>query len=78
MLIMRMHALYERSYKVLALYTIVSVVIVILGCVSLNFVGDHDLASYSISDLVVRSGRYWVGKWTNVWTCRYKLVVVRI
>ena len=77
-LIMRVHTLYEWSHKVLALYTIVVVVIMIVGCVSLNFVGDHDLASHSISDLVVRSGRYWLGKQTNVWMCRYKLVVVRI
>ena len=38
---MRMYALYERSRKVLALYIVTVVVIVIVGCVSLNFGGNH-------------------------------------
>ena len=35
-LIMRMYALYERSRKVLALYIIVTFVMVVMSCVSLN------------------------------------------
>jgi hypothetical protein len=78
MLIMRMHALYERSHKVLAFYIIIAVVIVIVGCVSFNFDGNHDLASYSISDLLVCSGRYRVEKKENIWMCRHKLAAVNI
>jgi len=36
MLIMRMYALYERSRKVLVLYIVVAVLILVVGCVSLN------------------------------------------
>ena len=39
MLIMRIYALYERSRKVLALYMVLSVVILVMACVSLNFMG---------------------------------------
>ena len=44
MLIMRMYALYERSRKVLALYIVVAVAIVVVGCVSCNFSGNKYLA----------------------------------
>jgi len=40
MLIMRVYALYERSRKVLALYIVVTAIIVVMGCVSLNFSGS--------------------------------------
>lgn len=40
MLIMRMYALYERCPKVLALYIVVAVAIVVVGCVSFNFSGN--------------------------------------
>ena len=33
---MRMYALYERSRKVLAFYIVIGVVVVAVGCVSLN------------------------------------------
>jgi hypothetical protein len=39
MLIMRMYALYERSRKVLALYIVVDVFFIVVGCVSLDLVG---------------------------------------
>jgi hypothetical protein len=68
MLIMRIYALYERSRKVLAMYIIVAVVIVIVGCVSL---GNQHLLSYSISDFVVYSGRCWVGEKRKLGTCKY-------
>ena len=41
MLTMRTYALYERSRMVLALYIGVGIVIVIVGCVSLNLRGNH-------------------------------------
>ena len=41
MLIMRIYALYERSLKVLALYIVVAVAILVVGCVSLNFSGTQ-------------------------------------
>jgi len=37
MLIMRMYALYERSIKVLVLFIVVAVLILVVGCVSLDF-----------------------------------------
>ena len=40
MLIMRLIALYEQSGKVLALYIVVAVAILVVGCVSLNFSGN--------------------------------------
>ena len=41
MLIMRMYALYDRSRKVLALYIVIVVVAVAVGCVSFNLRGNH-------------------------------------
>ena len=40
MLVMRVYALYEQSRKVLALYIAIVVVVVVMGCVSLNFSGS--------------------------------------
>jgi len=45
MLIMRMYALYERSRKVLALYIIVAVAILLVGCVSPIFSGKQYLSN---------------------------------
>ena len=41
MLIMRMYALYKRSRKVLAMYIVIAVVAVAVGCVSLNLRWIH-------------------------------------
>ena len=76
MLIMRMYALYERSQKVLALYIVVAVAIVVVGCVSFNFNRNSRLASYSNADIVVYSGRCWVEKKKKIWTCSRASVAV--
>ena len=41
MLIMRIYALYEQSRKVLALYIVIVIVMVAVGCVSLNLRESH-------------------------------------
>jgi hypothetical protein len=43
---------------VLALYLVVAVAIVVMGCVSLNFSVNYYLASHSIADFVISSGQY--------------------
>lgn len=68
---MRVYALYERSQKVLALYIVVAVVIVAVGCVSLTSTGNQCPASFSTADLVIYSGQYWVEKKKNLGMCKY-------
>ena len=57
MLIMRMYALYERSRKVLAFYIVIGVVVVAMGCVSLNLRGNQYPVLHLIADGVVHSGQ---------------------
>jgi hypothetical protein len=66
MLIMRMYALYERSLKVLALYIVVAVAILVVGCVSLHFSGKQLIFYCSYS------GLYWMEKKKNLgtWMCK--------
>ena len=55
---MRIYALYERSKKVLALYTVVAVIFFIVGFVSLNFTGNEYPAWYSVSNYVVKWAKF--------------------
>ena len=59
MLIMRMYALYDRSRKVLALYIVIAVVAVAVGCVSLNLCTIGTQFWHPIADVVVYSGQQW-------------------
>ena len=53
MLFMRMYALYERSRKVLALYIVIGVVIVGVGCESRS----QYPVGHSIANIVVNGGQ---------------------
>ena len=57
MLIMRMYALYGQSRKVLGFYIVIVVVVVAVGCVSLNLRGNQNPAWHPIADVVVYSGQ---------------------
>ena len=56
MLTMRIYAIYERSRMVLSLYIGVGIVIVIVGCVSLNLRGNHTRSDIPL--LIVGSIEY--------------------
>ena len=57
MLIMCMYALYEWSRKVLALYIVIAVVTMAIGCVSLNLCGNQYKVWHPIADAMVYSGQ---------------------
>jgi len=55
---MRMYALYERSRVVLALYIAVSVIAVVIGCVSLSVMTLMFDADLEITTLISLSGPF--------------------
>ena len=71
MLIMRMYALYERSRKVLAFYIVIVVVVVAVGCVSLDLRGNRYPVWQPIADVGVYSGQQWVQNKMNFRTGQY-------
>ena len=77
MLTMRMYAVYERSRKVLALCIGVGVVIVIVGCVSLNLRGNHTQSETPLL-MLWYSGQYRVQNKINLETCKYTWDATRI
>ena len=52
---MHMYALYDRSWKVLAFYIVTVVIVVAVGCVSLDLRGNHYPVWHPIADIVVNS-----------------------
>ena len=58
MLTMRIYALYERSRKVLALYIVISIVNLAVGCVSLNRRENQCPVWHPTADVMVYSGQW--------------------